>query len=80
MKMLRWSAVILLIGGLLLGALSGSLGIAALAFGSGAMLLGLGQLLAGENRGGRLIGLVLLAGGAFAILHSGVRMLFRVGF
>lgn len=51
-KMLRWSAALLLGGGLLLGVLSGSLAIAALAFGSGAMLLGLGPLFESENRGG----------------------------
>ena len=79
-KVLRWLAAFLLIGGLLFGALSGSLAIAALTFGSGATLLGLGQFLAGEDRGGRLIGLVLMAGGAFTILHSGTRMLFGTGF
>lgn len=43
-KMLRWSAALLLIGGPLLGLLFGSLGMAALAFGFGALHLGLGQL------------------------------------
>ena len=43
-KMLRWSAVLLLVGGLLLGLLFGSLGMAALAFGFGAIHLGLSQL------------------------------------
>ena len=78
-KALRWSAALLLIGGLLFGALSGSLGIAALAFGFGAMLLGLGQLLTGEDRGGRLIGIVLVAGGAFAILDTVIWILSGAG-
>jgi hypothetical protein len=42
-KMLRWLAAFVLIGGLLLGAFSGSLGMAALASGSGAVLLGLAR-------------------------------------
>lgn len=40
-KMLMWSAALLLVGGPLLGLLFGSLGIAALAFGFGAVHLGL---------------------------------------
>src|SRR3712207_8902152 len=64
--MLRWSAVLLLVGGPLLGLLFGSLGMAALAFGFGAVHLGLGQLWASENRGGRLVGFKLVVGGAFA--------------
>ena len=78
-KVLRWSAALLLVGALLLGALSGSLALAALAFGSGAILLGLGHLFASQDREGRLIGLVLVTGGAFTILDSGVRMLFEAG-
>jgi hypothetical protein len=36
------------------------LGMAALAFGFGAVHLGLGQLWASENRGGRLVGFTLM--------------------
>ena len=43
-KTLRWSAALLLVGGPLLGLLSGSLEMAAVAFGFGALHLGLGQL------------------------------------
>ena len=62
-KMLRWSAVLLLIGGSLLGLLFGSLGMAALAFGFGAVHLGLGQLWASKNRGGGLNWIALNLGG-----------------
>jgi hypothetical protein len=79
-KMLRWSAAFVLIGGLLLGAFSGSLGMAALAFGFGAVLLGLGQVWASENRGGRLIGFVLVAGGAFTVVDAGIWMLSGAGY
>lgn len=47
--------------------LSGSLALAALAFGFGPVLLDVGQLLAAQNRGGRMIGFVLVAGGAFTM-------------
>ena len=40
--MLRWSAALLLVGGPIVGLLSGSLEMAALAFGFGAVHLGLG--------------------------------------
>lgn len=74
-KMLQWSAALLLIGGLLLGLLSGSLGMAALAFGFGAVHLGLGQLWASENRGGRLIGFTLMLVGAFTVVDAAIWML-----
>ncbi|CAA9452821.1 MAG: hypothetical protein AVDCRST_MAG37-2558 [uncultured Rubrobacteraceae bacterium] len=74
-KMLRWSAVLLLIGGLLLGLLSGSLGLAALAFGFGAVHLGLGQLWVSEDRGGRLIGFTLVLVGAFTVIDAAIWML-----
>ena len=68
--MLRWSAVLLLVGGPLLGLLVGSLGMAALAFGCGAVHLGLGQLWASETRGGRLIGFTLVLVGAFTAVDG----------
>ena len=69
---LRWSAALLLVGGPLLGLLLGSLAVAALAFGFGAVHLGLGQLWASKNRGGRSIGIVLALGGAFTVMDAGI--------
>ena len=74
-KMLRWSAALLLVGGPLLGLLFGSLGMAALAFGFGAAHLGLSQLWASENRGGRLVGFTLMLVGAFTALDAAIWML-----
>jgi len=74
-KMLRWSAALLLIGGPLIGLLFGSLGMAALAFGFGALHLGLGQLWASENRGGRLIGFTIMLVGAFTVVDAAIWML-----
>jgi hypothetical protein len=71
-KTLRWSAALLLIGGPILGLLSGSLGMAALAFGFGAIHLGLGQLWASENRGERLIGFTLMLIGAFTVVDAAI--------
>ncbi len=71
-KMLRWSAALLLIGGPLLGLLFGSLGMAALAFGFGALHLGLGQLWASEDRGERLIGFTLMLIGAFTVVDAAI--------
>ena len=55
----------------MLGLLFGSLAVAAVAFGFGAVHLGLGQLWASENRGGRSIGVVLALGGAFTVVDAG---------
>jgi hypothetical protein len=79
-KMLRWSAALLLIGGPLLGLLSGSLGMAALAFGFGAVHLGLSHLWSSENRGGRLIGIALMLGGASTVVDAAIWMLSSAGF
>ncbi len=73
--MLRWSAALLLIGGPLIGLLFGSLGMVALAFGFGAMHLGLGQLWASENRGGRSIGFTLMLVGVFTVVDAAIWML-----
>jgi hypothetical protein len=81
MRSRRWSsAVLVLIGGPLLGLLYGSLGMAALAFGLGAVHLGLGQLWASENRGGRLVGFTLMLVGAFTALDAGIWTLSAAGF
>ena len=74
-KMLLWSAALLLVGGPLLGLLFGSLGMAALAFGFGAVHLGLGQLWESEHRGGRLIGLTLVLVGAVTVVDAAIWML-----
>jgi hypothetical protein len=79
-RMLRWSAALLLVGGPIVGLLSGSLEMAALAFGFGAVHLGLGQLWASENRGGRLIGIALLLGGASTVVDAAIWMLSSAGF
>ena len=79
-RMLLWSAALLLVGGPLLGLLSGSLEMAALAFGFGAVHLGLGQLWANGNRGGRLIGLALMLGGASTVVDAAIWMLSSAGF
>jgi hypothetical protein len=79
-RMLLWSAALLLVGGPLLGLLFGSVGIAALAFGFGAVHLGLGQLWASGNRGGRLIGIALMLGGASTVVDAAIWMLFSAGF
>lgn len=79
-KMLRWSAALLLIGGPILGLLFGSLGMAALAFGFVAIHLGLGQLWPREDRGGRLIGFVLVLGGASTVVDAGIWMLSAASF
>lgn len=79
-KMLRWSAALLLVGGPVVGLLYGSLGMAALVFGFGALHLGLAKLRASENRGGRLIGFALVQGGAFTVVDAGIWMLSAAGF
>lgn len=78
--LLRWSAALLLVGGgLILGLLFGSLALSALAFGFGAILLGLGQLWAAQDRGGRLIGFVLVGGGAFTMIDAAIWTLTGAG-
>ena len=56
--------------------LFGSLGMAALVFGFGAVLLGLGQLWRSENRGGRLIGFTFMLAGAFTVVDAAIWTLF----
>ena len=79
-RMLLWSAALLIVGGPLLGLLFGSVGMAALAFGFGAVHLGLGQLWASVNRGGRLIGIALMLGGASTVVDAAIWMLSSAGF
>ena len=71
-KMLRFSAALLLVGGPIVGLLFGSLEMAALAFGFGAVHLGLGQLWASEKRSGRFIGIALVLGGASTVVDTAI--------
>ncbi|MCA3747632.1 MAG: hypothetical protein IN808_00625 [Rubrobacter sp.] len=71
-KALWWSAALLLGGGPVLGIFLGSVEVAAVVFGLGAVQLGMGQLWASDDRSGRFIGFVLLLGGAFTILDAGI--------
>lgn len=73
-KMLMWSAALLLVGGPLLGLLFGSLGMAALAFGFGAVHLGVGQFWTSEKRGGRLIGFTIVLVGTFTLIDAAIWM------
>ena len=74
-KMRLWTAAFVPIGGLRLRAFSGSLAMAALAFGFEVVLPGPAQVRASENRCGRSIGFVLVAGGTFNAFDAGTRML-----
>jgi hypothetical protein len=74
-KTLRFSAALLLVGGPVVGLLFGSLEMAALAFGFGAVHLGLGQLWASEDRGGRFIGITLVLGGASTVVDTAIWLL-----
>jgi hypothetical protein len=74
--MLRLAAVILLIGGPILGIIFRSWGVGALVFGLGAIVLGIRQVRLGEHRSERFIGVGLLLGGAFTIVDGAVRLLF----
>jgi hypothetical protein len=74
-KTLRFSAALLLVGGPIVGLLFGSLEMAALAFGFGAVHLGLGQLWASEDRGGRFIGIALVLGGASTVVDTAIWVL-----
>jgi hypothetical protein len=73
--MLCFSAALLLVGGPVVGLLFGSLEMAALAFGFGALHLGMGQLWASGNRGGRLIGIALMLGGTWTVVDTAIWML-----
>jgi hypothetical protein len=72
---LRWSAAVLLLGGVILALLSGSLGLGALVFGFGAVLLGLAQVLAGRDRPGLAIGWVLVLAGLGTVVDGVIRLL-----
>ena len=71
----RWIAVALLFGGLLLALLSGSWGLGALVLGSGAILLGIGRMLAARDRSGCAMGGVLVVAGLAVLIDAGLRLL-----
>ena len=73
--MLLWSAVLLLVGGLLLGLFFGSLGMVAVAVGFGAVHLGLSRLWTSEHRDGRLVGFTLVLVGAFTMADGAIWLL-----
>jgi hypothetical protein len=67
---LRGLAALLLLGGIVYALLSGNWGIGAIAFGLGAVVLGLDRLRVAESRPDRAIGWVLVACGAFAMVDA----------
>lgn len=72
---LRVSAVALLFGGILLALLSGAWSPGAIMFGLGAILLGLGQFLAAEDRPGHAIGGVIMLTGLGPIVDGAIRLM-----
>jgi hypothetical protein len=67
---LRGLAALLLLGGIVYALLSGNWGIGAIAFGLGAVVLGLNRLSVAGSRPDRAIGWVLVACGAFAMVDG----------
>ena len=71
---LRGFAVLLLLGGMVYALLSGNWGIGAIAFGIGAMVLGLDRLRVARGRPERAIGWVLVLCGAFVVVDAVIWM------
>jgi hypothetical protein len=71
---LRGLATLLLLGGLVYALLSGSWGIGAIAFGLGAVVLGLDRLRVAGSRPERAIGWVLVLCGALTMMFIAIRM------
>ena len=71
---LRGLAALLLLGGIVYALLSGNWGIGAIAFGVGAVVLGLDRLRVGRGRPDQAIGWVLVLCGAFAIVDAVIWM------
>ena len=67
---LRGLAALLLLGGIVYAILSGNWGIGAIVFGLGAVVLGLDRLRVARSRPDRVIGWVLVACGAFAMVDA----------
>jgi len=71
---LRGLAALLFLGGIVYAMLSGNWGLGAIAFGLGAVVLGLERLRAARNRPDRAIGWVLVLCGAFVVVDALVWM------
>ena len=71
---LRGLATLLLLGGIVYALLSGNWGIGAIAFGLGAVVLGLDRLRVAGSRSDRVIGWVLVLCGAFAMVDAVIWM------
>jgi hypothetical protein len=67
---LRGLAALLLLGGIVYALLSGNWGNRAIAFGLGAVVLGLDRLRAAQGRPQRVIGWVLVLCGAFVVADA----------
>lgn len=67
---LRVISAVLLLGGIVYALVSGSWGIGAIAFGFGAVVLGLERLRAVRGRPERAIGWVLVACGVFVVVDA----------
>jgi hypothetical protein len=67
---LRGLAALLFLGGIVYAMLSGNWGLGAIAFGLGAVVLGLERLRAARNRPDRAIGWVLVLTGAFVVVDA----------
>jgi hypothetical protein len=74
-RMLQLSAALLLIGAPILALLFRSWGVGGLAFGLGAIVLGISQIRISEHRSGRLVGFALVLGGVFTAIDGLIRLL-----
>ncbi len=70
MPLLRGLAALLFLGGIVYAMLSGNWGIGAIAFGLGAVVLGLDRIRMAQRRSDRAIGWVLVLCGAFAMVDA----------
>ena len=69
------AAAILFIAGPIVALVFWSWALGAMVFGAGAIVLGIRQVLLGDNRGERFLGVALLLGGAFTVLEGLIRLL-----
>ena len=67
---LRGLAALLLLGGIVYAMLSGNWGVGAIAFGLGAVVLGMDRLRVARGRPERAIGWVLVLTGAFVVVDA----------